>query len=270
VALILKQKKYRFYYTTTKRILKTIVGIKQKKRDKDLVVTSYGNSWPHIENWIKKQSSERVFLLNGTHVVATQLDYIKCKIKHVSAHIGSPESLLELGSGNGFILLAQAALHPEIKVVRGVDLTRSGVEVAKRLRDNPPVKEIGYVTNLRPEEVASRLKGRDIDFFQGDMTALALKDNSFECVFSQQAIEQIPVSYPAAFREAYRVTQKRAVFAEEFREAQDIFQLLHLRGRDYFRASYKAVEEAGFTVACVEPIELTKVIYGIAVVVAEK
>ncbi len=177
------------------------------------------------------------------------------------------ERVLELGSGNGLNILALAALHPEVKTWRGIELTPQGVTSATSLLANPPLKYLRYVTGLGAEIIRDRLGGADIQFQEGNILNLPFPDGSFDVVYSCQVIEQLPRDYRRAFEEARRVTSKYAFFLEEFLEAQNIFHRMHLRNVDYFCASFQEVEKAGFRVFKFEPFPLRPLYYSLGLLI---
>ncbi len=261
-----KTKKSSFRVATLKKVFR-----KKIQRTSDLVRESYNDGWSRTDQWLAKQWHKHVFVsLDGTEIAASHLDHVKIVLAEISKNIRGM-SVLELGSGNGFMLLAIAVLKPEIKVLRGIELTQNGVAAAQRLLKDPPVKELAQVTGYGRDEVMLRLKNRDIDFFCGDMTHLpGVSDNSYDSLYSCSAVEQLPKTYALAFEEAYRITKERAVFVEEFREFQNFFQLLHLRQRDYFRASFRELEKAGFRVLSCNPLPFDKVFFKLSTAVAVK
>jgi len=77
---------------------------------------------------------------------------------------------------------------------------------------------------------------------------LPFSDSSFDAVFSNSVIEQIPKEYPKVFSECFRVARSVGIWSEPFAEAQglNIFYRLYLKNIDYFRASYKEVLNSGW------------------------
>ncbi|MDO8510303.1 MAG: class I SAM-dependent methyltransferase [bacterium] len=160
------------------------------------------------------------------------------------------KSLLELGSGRGFNVLSLALLCPNLTMIRGVELTKEGVDVARENLKNPPIKILEHLTELNETEMRKRLKEIDIEFVQGTARLLPFYDGSFDVVMSNSVIEQIPNDYGDVFKEAYRVSKGAGIFGEPFKEAQgrDIFRQMYLKNIDYFRYSYKVTEEAGWKI----------------------
>lgn len=179
-----------------------------------------------------------------------------------------PESVLELGSGNGLNVLALAVLCPFIKTWGGVELAPAGVDMAENYVKNPPWETLEYLTKESREVIAERLKNATFDFRCGDITELPHEDNAFDCAYSYNVIEQIPKRYMDAFRHAKRVAKRYALFVEPFAEAQrSIFQYFYLVNQDHFRASFRRVREVGLTVLRFEPLAYGKIKQGNALLV---
>lgn len=233
---------------------------KKKRRDDDASRQEYEGVWKSSDRRLQKfLYKPRPAFYHGDAAVIRGLDLQKQAIHEISEMIRAfrPVSVLELGAGNGINLLALAALHPEIKTWTGIDITESGPEAAGQMYRSPPLEELTYMIGLDQAEISQRIPYAVIDIRVGDMRTLPFADASFDFVFSHVAFEQLPRDHLVAFREARRICSGHACFIEEFREAQRSFlQRIHLRNVDYFRASYRVVEEAGFTLLKFVPMPL--------------
>ncbi len=204
----------------------------------------------------------RLVRKNGELALARGIDLQKCDLLLLAHYIKAtkPESILEIGSGNGFNIIALAVLYPEVKKWCGVELTEAGVEKAQEMLKEPAHEDLLYVTGLSKDIIAKRLAETSITFMQGDARTLPWQSPSFDFVFSHLVIEQIPQEYEAVFKEAYRVAKKNACFIEGFREAQqNIFQRLYLKNMDYFSQSYRVLERAGFKIIGFERPAINKI-----------
>lgn len=266
--------KWRYYYNLSKKFFRFVLNGRGFVRTDKVIYDEYEDSWKNSELKIAHLGRQRKkeFLLDGQPVVSSQLQYIKAYIERINQETQGLESVLELGGGNGMNLLLLAVLNPQIKILRNVDLTQSGIQMAEQLVAYPPVKEIAQITGLPPDTVIQRLKGRDFAFLRGDMRNLPFGAQTFDCVFSRLAIEQMPRHYPQIFNEAYRVAKSDGVgvFIEEFKEVQNIFNLMYLKMNDYFRSSYGVVEKAGFRIEKFEKLPLHKVKYNLGLLVVRK
>lgn len=241
-------------------------------RTKAHVTGEYTKVWEDARDAVRGRGA-RLQKLHGRLILCRSIDHRAFFMEHFSHILSSlrPESVLEMGSGNGFNLLALAVMHPEIKTFRGVELTDAGVATFQMFLKNPPVEDLVYVTGHSEAVVRERLSGRDIRCVKGDMLKLPFPENTFSLVFTCWALEQIPDEYPTAFAEAHRVSKRHAVFFEAFYEAQEnIFQLLHLKNLDYFHAPIHDVKKTGFEILSFEPMALSKIKFTTGALLAEK
>ena len=232
------------------------------RRDEKLVVHDYTLSWTESISENVTGRRLRIHKLYGRLGLYRSIDYRKFFVKHIFHTIASlqPKNILELGSGNGINVLVMAVLYPTAQKIVGVELTEKGVETGREALKNPPIKELMYLTEESEETIRRRLKEVPIEFIKGDLTKLPFADKSFDFSFSLLVFEQMPGSYPEAFKEVRRVTAGHALFLEEFKEAQEnIFQRVHLLNVDYFRASFWEVTKAGLKVLRFEPLPITKI-----------
>lgn len=242
----------KFYY----HILRTALSYalfpnKKIKRQEMVVKDTYSQNYNVMSNEDFMYRQER-FLTSRRFVIWPVIKHKKFLMESFVQRLKkyNPKSILELGSGRGFNLLSLAVMMPELKVIRGVELTAEGVKTAKANIKNPSLKILSEITGLKEAEVAKRLFGRDIDVVEGSIRKLPFRDNEFDAVFSNSVIEQIPDDYLLVFGEAFRVAGKVGVWSEPFREAQNgnPFKLLYLKNIDYFRASYKEVGKVGWRI----------------------
>jgi len=264
---------YRFYYFTLRTALShAVFPNKRKARLETSVKKQYSGNYSEETNEGFMQRRRSMFI-KGKHVPDFPvIEHKRVLLKQFSEIFlrFDTESVLELGSGRGFNILSLAVLCPEIKKLRGIELSPHGVETAKRNFRNPPLALLSELTSVSEEEVAQRLAGRDIDFVEGSITKLPFESKSFDAVFSNSVIEQIPKEYPSVFSEASRVARKVGVWSEPFCEAQrhHPMKLLYLKNTDHFRASYKDIEKCGWTVRDFEISDLQKFEFNTAFVTA--
>ncbi|MDP3788164.1 MAG: class I SAM-dependent methyltransferase [Candidatus Chromulinivorax sp.] len=223
--------KWSYYYNLSKQFFRFALAGKGFMRTDNVIRDEYEDNWKKSERMIanldKKQKKN--WLLYSQPVISSRLQYTKTYMKRINQEMANAESVLELGGGNGLNLLLLAVLNPRIKILRSIELTQSGIQMAEQLYANPPIREISQITDIPPETVAQRLHGRDVKFLMGDMRNLPFEAETFDGVFSRLAIEQMPRHYPQIFSEAFRVTKNNGVgiFIEAFRDVQNIFNLMY-------------------------------------------
>lgn len=268
------QLKRKFYKDNIRRaISRSLFG--RRDRDEAYVLSVYKKHYDKsgdLELDIIASKSE-LFRRNDCVEHFPSQEYKRELIKNVSAAISrfEPKSILDMGCGRGFFVMALAVLHPSISKVRGIELSPSGVAYAHKLIANPPIETLKILTGLSDLIIRERLKNRDIEIIQGTIRSLPYADNSIDFVYSNSVIEQFPRDYMLPFQEAYRVVSKVALFSEPFREAEpNILRRLHLKNLDYFNASYHEVEKTGFAVHSFSVPTLQKFAFNTGVLVCEK
>lgn len=178
-----------------------------------------------------------------------------------------PTRVCEVGSGSGKNLLYLAPRFPDVEFT-GYELTAGGVALARALqaRDTLPPNLERLVGS---DGAGARTAIRRIRFLEGDARRLPADDTSFDLTFTMLALEQMWPILPEALAEIRRITRRHVVFLEAFREANDWLGRLNLLTRNYFRASVRRVERAGFRrVALLDHLP-QKSTFSTAVLVAE-
>lgn len=263
----------RFAYNVVKKALRNTVSPRYV-RTEEKVKAGYNKVWGSGASKSTKIDAPAILhLLQGRPILCRPIDRRKYIIQELSSILSllNPASVLEMGCGNGFNILALAAFHPEIQDWKGTELTEEGREAACHFLHDPPFSALEYVTGLRTKEITRIIGDAHISFSVENNTHMSHSDNSCDLVYTCQSIEQMPDSFASAFQEARRITRRYAVFIEGFREAQkNIFQRLHQKNADYFREDYHVVEHAGFKVLSFIPMALDKMHLSNAIVVCEK
>ena len=160
---------------------------------------------PYINSWNDEYQEA-----HGWGVVRTHLLCLKNLID-----ILRPRSVLEVGFGRGLNLIALSSHFPEIQF-SGIELSKSGFDEATKLanRDELPQQLIDFVPfSLNDKDARSRIK-----FQQASAESLPFKDNSFDLVYTRQALEQMEVIRPQVLSEIGRVANKNVVMFEAFRD----------------------------------------------------
>ena len=156
-----------------------------------------------------------------------------------------PNSVLEIGAGNGINLFVLSALYPEIRWT-GVELTDGGVATAQAVQTEAELPK--DLRDFVPGPIASTTAHRDIQFQQGNALALPFPDRSFDLVFTVLALEQMQAIRDQALSEIARVTGRHAVFVEPFAEANRTpTQRHYLRHRGYLDLSISELPRFGLS-----------------------
>ncbi|MFY9462677.1 MAG: class I SAM-dependent methyltransferase [Candidatus Sungiibacteriota bacterium] len=251
-----------------KKSLKKSLGLEQRKRDIAKVQKEYSAHWMHPRSLEKP----RLALRGNIPILQTHPDFFKSSIEYVTRLIRGLQikTALEIGSGDGLFTTALKILNPSVEFC-GVELTDEGIAASRIVLDRS-MDVLTYVTEKNADEIREIFKNTKIPQFEkGNATLLNAADNSFDLVFSHIAIEQMPTIYPAVFNEAYRVSRKYGCFIEEFREAQKgFFQRLTLWKNDYFRASYRVVEKAGFAIVSFDVKAVDKASHSVGMLLCVK
>ena len=212
--------------------------------------------------------------LCGKPMLLRIVDYKKALLTQFAKTLNefSAESVLELGCGRGLNLLALAVLVPSLRFAHGVELTAEGAAATQGNFASPEIHILEELTGLPRESITSRLSQVSFSVEKGSMLKLPFPDSSFDVVFSNSAIEQVPREYPNVFSEAYRVARRAGIFSEPFEEAQgwNFLYRMYLRNIDYFCASYRAVEKAGWRISAFSVPTLQKAEFNTGFLVCEK
>lgn len=224
----------------------------------------------YCEVWTKKQQKLYDFSLastpveiNGRILFQTALEDRRLQLEEFAKIISNtqPKTVLELGAGSGLNLICLALLFPHIKFT-GVELTEEGRGAFESLLANPPIKVIQYLIGSFSGPIP------EVDFHVGNMLSLPYQDKSFDLVYSNMSIEQLPRDYIQAFKEAKRVTRDWCVFNEGFADFQNFFQKLQRKKLDYFLGNTISLQRLGFKIVSAR-IPFSNIIYTNAFVVCK-
>lgn len=126
-----------------------------------------------------------------------------------------PRRVLEVGCGNGNVVLTLAARFPGISFT-GVELTDSGVAVAREVQALPELP--ASMVRGSPEPLQDLTAHRFVDLRVGDARALPFADRSFDLVYTRLALEQMEQIRNQALREITRVADHAVVLVEPWRD----------------------------------------------------
>lgn len=139
-----------------------------------------------------------------------------------------PETVLEVGCGNGHNLIALMKHHLDVKIT-GIDVSTVGIEQAKDLG-------IG-------------------GFFSCNAKELFFPDDSFDVVFTVHALEQMKYCVEKVLKEIYRVCKRYVVLFEPFFVQQNILGKWHIIRSEYAQGIPFFVEDIGFRIVRFERLD---------------
>lgn len=156
-----------------------------------------------------------------------------------------PRRVLEVGSGNGINLLSLAGAFADIEFT-GLELTREGVEQARRAQSDPAIAAI--VKTYSPLDTRDTSAIARIRFVQGNASAMPFDDGEFDLVMTVLAVEQMERIRAAALTEIARVTAGYVLMLEPFSDVNSSgLRRLYVRSRNYFRGSIGELRGFGLT-----------------------
>ena len=129
-------------------------------------------------------------------------------------------SLLEVGCGKGR-KLRLIRNNFDVKVLKGIDLSPVGVEVAKK---------------------------HNLDVVVGSADNLPFSNNEFDIIITHHSLEQMKYIIEDVVKELYRVTKKYVISFEPCFELQNIFGKIHNFTHDYVKGLPFIFEKHGFEV----------------------
>lgn len=202
---------------------------KQYPGSDDLKGGSYhywNNEYYVLEGW----ASKRVHLLLFSKVIAAT----------------KPKNYIEIGSGNGVMLMMLSLMHPNVNFV-GLELTEAGVNAAKSLQklDKLPGEILKFIpANIKDPKAFKRVK-----FIQGNATKIPSKDNSFDFVATSLALEQMAAIQNKALEEILRVSRGYIGLLEPFRDYNTSkLQKIYTSARDYLSLTTEDIEKLNLKV----------------------
>ena len=145
-----------------------------------------------------------------------------------------PTSVLEVGSSIGINLLSLAARFPELSF-QGIDLTAHGIDAIKGVVGQKTLPEV--LTAFSPEPLLDLTAHRHIRVQQASAGDRPFDDNSFDLIYTVQALEQMEAIRPAVMAQLQRVSRGHVAMLEAFRDWNNSsMQRDYIIGQGYFAA----------------------------------
>jgi SAM-dependent methyltransferase len=216
-----------------RRWLKRLLRRGRNAREQTEVQSGYETHWtlaPTVEKYIA-DLNDRVIAVewrNKGFLVAPQvLRQVHMLYLMRAIEVLKPRRVLEVGCGNGNIVLTLAARFPNIRF-SGVELTSNGVAVAKAVQALAELPS-SFVDSA-PEPLLDVTAHRTAELQVGDASALPFSDNSFDLIYTRLALEQMEQIREKALKEIARVSSHAVVLIEPWKDYN-----LRSPGRDYIR-----------------------------------
>lgn len=235
-----------------RRWLRRILTMGRNARNQADVRTGYETHWSQAESLEHYVSSlndrtlavhwrQRGMLVAPQVLRQTQMLYLMRAIE-----VLKPRTVLEVGFGNGNIILTLAARFPEVKF-SGIELTESGVDIAQAVQKQAKLP-VGLAENS-PEKLLDLVAHQSAELRVGDAGALPFADRSIDLVYTRLALEQMEQIREVALKEICRVSARALWLLEPWRDYnQEDPGRAYIRRAGYFTGRVQDVEDIGFKV----------------------
>lgn len=235
-----------------RRWLRRVLSSGRNARQQDEVRTGYESHWAQkdaLEHYVVGLN-ERTLCVEwrqkGMLLAPQALRFVHLLYLMRAIEVLRPRSVLEVGFGNGNLLLTLAARFPEIEF-HGVELTDSGLAIAQEAlaKEVLPPRFI----ESSPEPLLDTSAHRRAHLQTADASELPFGDLEIDLVYSRLALEQMEAVRHKALSEMTRVAANAVVMIEPWRD----FNLedpgrAYIRRQGYFAARVKDIESYGFKV----------------------
>lgn len=178
-----------------------------------------------------------------------------------------PAGVLEVGSGNGAMLMMLSAIHPAIRFT-GIELTEVGVRAAKTMQALPslPASMVDFLPLPSPEPQAYK----KVRFETGNAAALPFEDRSFDLVLTSLALEQMDEIKDRVLREIARVSRRHVLMLEPFPDFNTTSTQRYYTGaNNYFSATIESLPAYGLKPVLAFDDFPSKITRGTGLVLAE-
>lgn len=186
---------------------------------------SWNNDFFEVKGWGEK----RIHLL----IISNVLSQLK------------PKTYLEVGCGNGAMLMMLSVMHPDV-LFTGVELTEAGVSAAKKMqkRKNLPNGMIDFL----PKKAINLKAFKNIQFIKGNAKNLPFDDSQFDFVNTSLALEQMNSIQDFALNEISRVSKSYISLLEPFPDCNKTkLRKNYTKARNYFSVSIEDLKKYNLT-----------------------
>jgi len=233
-----------------RRWLRRMISMGRNAREQTDVRSRYETYWiqaPSVEEYVAGLNDHVLAVRwrdRGMLVEPQALRKVHMLYLMKAIQVLQPRRVLEVGCGNGNVVLTLAARFPNIAFT-GVELTAGGVEVAREVQAMPQLP--ASMVKGSPEPLQDLAAHRSVDLKVGDAWALPFADRSFDLVYTRLALEQMEQIRVEALREITRVAADAVVLVEPWRD----YNLTdpgraYVRRVGYFTGKIVDLEKYGF------------------------
>jgi len=152
-----------------------------------------------------------------------------------------PKNYIEIGSGNGVMLMMLSLLHPNVNFV-GLELTQAGVNAAKNLQklDKLPDEIIKFI----PRTIKEPKAFKKVKFIQGNACNIPFNNNHFDFVSTSLALEQMAAIQNKVLEEIIRISKGYIGLLEPFKDFNvSKLQKIYTSARDYLSLTTNDIEK---------------------------
>ncbi len=255
-----------------RRWLHRILRQGRNARDQAEVRGGYETHWGHaatLEQYVSGLNDRTLAVQwrrRGMFVAPQVLRQIHLLYLMRAVEVLQPRRVLEVGCGNGNVILTLAARFPRV-MFSGVELTAKGVAVGQAAQQQ--LKLPASLVENSPEPLLDLSAHCRAELRVGDARALPYPDRSFDLVYTRLALEQMEQIREKALKEIGRVSSRAMLLIEPWRD----YNLTdpgraYVRRMGYFTGRIQNLEKLGFKVALSTADIPQKVQFNIGPVVA--
>ena len=239
-----------------RRWLKRMLKMGRNAREQSDVRSAYDKHWniaPSLDEYVAALDSRTITMSwrgHGYQCAPQALRHIHMLYVMQAIDTLQPKRVLEVGCGNGNVILSLSALYPDIEFC-GADLTPTGIETARAAQRLDTLPE--SIARDFPQALRDPGAHRRVELHVSDARNLPFTDRSFDLVYTRLALEQMEMIREKALAEIARVTGMAFVLIEPWFDfnRKDPGRT-YVRRQGYFTGKSAAVRKLGF-----EPILAT-------------
>ncbi len=240
-----------------RRWLRRLLTMGRNAREQGNVRSGYQAHWnlnPTVEQYVASLDQRIVYAEwrgRGMELAPQALRQVHMLYLMQAIDAVRPQRVLEVGCGNGNVLLSLAASFPDIAFA-GAELTESGIAAARAVQGAAELPAALAAASPRP--LLDLAAHRRVELKVADARALPFPDRAFDLVYTRLALEQMEQIRESALREITRLADRAVVLIEPWRD----FNLTdpgraYVRRMGYFSGQASDLKRLGFQVMLSTP-----------------